>query len=94
MTIKTTTFDMSDYLDSPEMIQEYIQAAIEDADPVALRLALADVAKAKGMSTIAADTKLNRQNLYKSLSENGNPSFNTINKVMKACGLKLQVANI
>lgn len=94
MTIKTTPFDMSDYLDSPEMIQEYIQAAIEDGDPVALRLALADVAKAKGMSNIAADTKLNRQNLYKSLSENGNPSFNTINKVMKACGLKLQVANI
>ena len=94
MTIKTTPFDMSDYLDSPEMIQEYIQTAIEDGDPVALRLALADVAKAKGMSNIAADTKLNRQNLYKSLSENGNPSFNTINKVMKACGLKLQVANI
>ena len=56
MTIKTTPFDMSDYLDSPEMIQEYIQVAIEDGDPVALRLALADVAKAKGMSTIAADT--------------------------------------
>ena len=94
MTIKNTPFDMSDYLDSPEMIQEYIQAAIEDGDPVALRLALADVAKVKGMSAIAADTQLNRQNLYKSLSENGNPSFNTINKVMKACGLKLQVANI
>jgi len=94
MTIKTTTFEMSDYLDSPEMIQEYIQAAIEDGDPTVLRLALADVAKAKGMSAIAEDTKLNRQNLYKSLSKNGNPSFNTINKVMKACGLKLQVANI
>jgi len=94
MTIKTTPFEMSDYLDSPEMIQEYIQAAIEDGDPVTLRLALADVAKAKGMGTIADDTKLNRQNLYKSLSESGNPSFNTINKVMKACGLKLQVASI
>lgn len=94
MTIKTTPFEMSDYLDSPEMIQEYIQAAIEDGDPVVLRLALADVAKVKGMSAIAEDTKLNRQNLYKSLSENGNPSFNTVNKVIKACGLKLQVANI
>jgi len=94
MTIRTTPFEMSDYLDSPEMIQEYIQAAIEDGDSVTLRLALADVAKVKGMSAIAESTNLNRQNLYKSLSENGNPSFNTINKVLTACGLKLQVTSI
>jgi len=94
MTTKTSPFEMSDYLDSPEMIQEYIQAAIEDGDSVTLRLALADVAKAKGMGVIAENTKLNRQSLYKSLSENGNPSFNTINKVITACGLKLQVTSI
>jgi len=87
MTIKTTPFEMSDYLNSPEMMQEYIQAAIEEDDLVTLRLALADVAKAKGMS-------LNKKNIYKSLSENDNPSFNTINKVITACGLKLQVTRI
>jgi len=94
MTIKTTPFEMSDYLNSPEMMQEYIQAAIEEDDLVTLRLALADVAKAKGMSVIAEGTSLNKQNIYKSLSENDNPSFNTINKVITACGLKLQVTRI
>lgn len=91
MSLETTDFDASSYLDSPEMINEYIQAAIEDGDPLLLRLALADVAKAKGMSNIAEQTNLNRQSLYKSLSEKGNPSFETISKVLHACGLKLSV---
>ena len=94
MSLKTTDFEVSNYLDNLDVINEYIQAAIEDDDPLLLRLALADVAKAKGMSTIAEKTKLNRQSLYKSLSENGNPSFDTINKVLHACGLKLSVSPI
>jgi probable addiction module antidote protein len=94
MTLKTTTWDASEHLDSAQMIKEYIQAAIEENDPALLRLALADVAKAKGMSTIAEQAQLNRQNLYKSLSAKGNPSFDTINKVMHALGLKLQVSEL
>ena len=94
MSLETTDFDASSYLDSPEVINEYIQSAIEDGDPLLLRLALADVAKAKGMSNIAEHTNLNRQSLYKSLSEKGNPSFDTIKKVLHACGLKLSVSPI
>lgn len=92
MSLETTDFDASAFLDCPEVINEYIQSAIEDGDPLLLRLALADVAKAKGMSVIAEQTHLNRQSLYKSLSEKGNPSFDTINKVLHACGLKLSVS--
>ena len=94
MPLEITDFEASDYLNSPETINEYIQSAIEDGDPLLLRLALADVAKAKGMSFIAEQTKLNRQSLYKSLSEKGNPSFDTISKVLHACGLKLSVSTL
>ena len=94
MTLTTTDWDTAKHLDSPEMIREYIQAAIEEGDPALLRLALADVAKAKGMSGVAEQAQLNRQNLYKSLSATGNPSFDTVSKVMHALGLKLQVSSL
>lgn len=82
---------MSDYLDNPEMIQEYLNAAIEDNDPELLRLALGDIAKAQGMTAIAKKANLSRQNLYKVFAENSNPKFETIQKVVAALGLKLKV---
>ncbi len=91
MTIQLNDWDASEYLDTPEAIQEYIQAALEADDPALFRAALADVAKAKGMTAIAESANLNRQSLYKSLSDNGNPSFETVTKIIHALGLKLNV---
>jgi probable addiction module antidote protein len=91
MTTKTSPFDMSEYLDSPEMITEYLKAAVEDGDPELLRLALGDIAKAQGMTAIAKKAHINRQNLYKAFSENSNPTWETVNKVVHAIGLKLTV---
>jgi len=82
---------MSEYLDNPEMITEYIKAAVEDGDSELLRLALGDVAKAHGMAAIAEKAHINRQNLYKAFSENSNPTWETINKVVRSIGLKLTV---
>lgn len=89
MTLKTNNFDVSKYLDTPEDIRDYLAIALEDGDELALQLALGDIARAKGMSKIAAETGLNRESLYKSLSAKGNPSFATISKVAAALGLKL-----
>ena len=94
MPIKTSPFDISEYLDTPEMITEYIKAAIEDGEPDLLRLALGDVAKAQGMTAMAEKAHINRQNLYKAFSENSNPKWDTINKVVHALGLKLTVEPI
>lgn len=93
MALKTKPWDASEHLDSPEMIKEYIQAAIEEDDPALLRLALADVAKAKGMSAVAEQAHINRQSLYKSLSIDGNPSFETVKKVVEALGCKIVIAS-
>jgi len=94
MTLKTSVWNAAEHLDSPEMIKEYIQAAIEEDDPELLRLALADVAKAKGMGIVADQTQPNRQNLDTLLSATGNPSFGTVNKVIRALGLKLSVSEL
>jgi probable addiction module antidote protein len=88
-TMTTRTWDVSEHLDSEEAIAAYLNAAIEDGDTALIQAALGDIAKAKGMSQIARESGMGRQSLYKSLNENGNPSFTTIINVAKALGMKL-----
>lgn len=89
--IKTSPLDISKYLEDEADMVAYLQAVLEENDPTLLRLALGDIAKAKGMSDIAKQIGVNRQSLYKSLSTNGNPSFETINQVIHALGLKIAI---
>ncbi|MGN2367740.1 addiction module antidote protein [Actinotignum sp. UMB0459] len=88
-----SAFDASKYLDSEEAINDYLAIALEDGDTKTVQLVLRDIARARGMSQLAKDTNLNRVSLYKSLSKDGNPSFETITKIMKALGLKLTLAS-
>ena len=92
MTVKTTRFDIVDYLDSEEAIQEYFRQVMEDGDPDEIIRALSHIAKARGMAQLAKDTGLGRESLYKSLSEGAKPRFDTILRVTKALGLKLTVS--
>lgn len=89
--IKLKAFDAADYLSSEEDMQAYLQVALEDGDPKLLAAALGDIAKARGMAQLAADTGLSRESLYKSLSGERAPSSETLFKVMKGLGFKLSV---
>ena len=88
---KSTKWDAADYLDSEEVISEYINAALEDGDPAIISAALGDVARARGMSQLSNETGVTRDGLYKALSPTGNPSFATVQKVITALGLKVVV---
>ena len=89
--LKTYPWDVVNHLDSDEAIAMYLDAVLEEDDPVLLAAALGDVARAKGMTSVARETGLGRESLYKSLSENGNPEFATVQKVIRSLGLKLRV---
>ena len=91
MTITTKKWDASEYLDSPEMIHEYLKAAFEEGGAELVMMAIGNVAKTKGMSEIAKETNLSRQNLYKALSANSSPKFETVKKVIEALGCKLAI---
>lgn len=86
---KTTDWDPSDHLQSVEDMAAYLEAALEDGDASVIAAVLGDIARSKGMSKIAELTGLGRESLYKSLSEDGNPEFGTVLKVVDALGLKL-----
>ena len=90
--LKTTRWDSAGYLKSDADVAEYLDAVLEEADPALLAHALGVVARAKGMSAVAAKAGLGRESLYKALSTGGNPELATVLKVIKALGLKLHVA--
>jgi probable addiction module antidote protein len=90
--LKTTPWNSADYLKSDEDIADYLDAVIEEDDPALLAHALGVVARARGMSEVAAKAGLGRESLYKSLSAKGNPELATVLKVIKALGLRLRIA--
>ena len=90
---KTTTshYDVAEHLRTPEEMAAYLEASLEEAngDAAFVAKALGDIARAKGMSQVARDAGLSRESLYKALSGERTPSFETILKVVTALGLKL-----
>jgi probable addiction module antidote protein len=91
MAEKFTRYDTAEYLKTDADMAAYLDACLEEAgdDPAFIAHALGVIARARGMSQLARDTGLARENLYKALSSDGNPEFGTILKVIKALGLKL-----
>ena len=89
--IKLRKWDSAEYLNSDEDIALYLDACLEEAgdDPAFIAKALGNIARARGMSQLARETGLGRESLYKALSGEGNPSFATILKVIRALGVKL-----
>ncbi len=91
MAVETKKWDIVDHLDSDEKIALFLEAVFEDGDPAVIAAAIGDVARARGMSQIAKDAGLSRENLYRALSEGGNPEFATVLKVIRAIGYDLTV---
>lgn len=89
---RATKWDASEYLEAKADIAAYLNAALGDGDTSVIATALGDIARAKGMTQLARETGITRDGLYKALSPTGNPSFDTVQRVMKAFGLKLGVA--
>lgn len=90
-TQKLKSFDIANYLDSEEAIAEYLSQVLEDGDSDELIRSLGHIAKAKGMATIAKESGLGRESLYKALTVGSQPRFETISKVINALGLKIGV---
>ncbi len=93
---KTTRYDVAEHLRTPEEMAAYLEACLEEAqgDASFISKALGDVARAKGMSQVARDAGLSRESLYKALSGERSPAFDTILRVMNALGIKIHVEAI
>jgi probable addiction module antidote protein len=92
MTRKTRRWDAAETLKTKRDIAAYLDAVLDDGDPELLKAALGDIARARGMASIAKAAGLGRTNLYKALSASGNPEFATVARVVRALGLRLRIA--
>jgi probable addiction module antidote protein len=88
--LKTTPYDVADHLRTPLEMAYYLEATLEEAngDAAFIARALGNIARAKGMSQVARDTGLSRESLYKALSGDRSPTFDTILKVTEALGIR------
>lgn len=95
-TVETSPYDVAEHLRTPQEMGAYLDAWLTEApeDVAGIARALGDIARAKGMSSVARDSGLSRESLYKSLHENGNPSLATVLKVARALGLRLHAKAI
>jgi len=89
--IINTRYDVAEHFRTPEEMAAYLEACFEEAngDAAFIAKALGEIARAKGMTQVARDAGLSRESLYKALSGERNPNFDTILKVIMALGLKL-----
>ena len=89
--METSKFDIADYLDSNEMIAEYLNAVLAEGNNADVITAIGHIAKSIGMTKIAQETGLSRPSLYKALSDGAKPQFETIMKVLRAIGGQIQI---
>ena len=89
MTEPIYDYDPAQALDSPEAIAVFIADALDPGDAAYIAQAMGVVARAKGMTELAKETGLAREQLYKSFSERGNPTLKTMLVVMRALGVDL-----
>lgn len=88
--IETRPFDAAKYITEPEDVIDFLNDALETGHAPHIAAVLGDVARSEGMTKLAKATGINRQALYTALSENGNPTLETLLKVLAALGIKLK----
>lgn len=91
MPLKLIPFDPAEDLETEEDIIFYLDAAMDGNDARHIARALGHVARSKGMTDISKRTGLGRQALYKALSDQGNPTLETVMAIINALGLRLSV---
>ena len=94
--IRTTPYDTAEHLRTPDEMAAYLDAWLDEApdDAAGIAVALGNIARAKGMTKVARDAGLSRESLYKALSGNRSPDFQTILRVMRALGMRLRAEAI
>jgi probable addiction module antidote protein len=88
---KTTfrDFDITNYLTDEKSMAEYLNLELAEGDPRYIKLALSNIARARNMSEIAKKAGIPRATIYRALDVNGNPEYNTIQKIVDALGMKM-----
>jgi probable addiction module antidote protein len=89
--MKTTKWDPAEFIDTKEDVLAHLEVALEEGDLKFLLKTMGYIARSKGMAQIAGELGVTREGLYKSLSPSGNPSFETVLKLLDISGFRLKI---
>jgi len=89
--ITVSDWNLADEIETKEDVIGILEAALEENDTALLFSAIGDIARSKGMTQLAKELNIDRKGLYKALAQDGNPSFNTVAKVLDNLGYQLSV---
>jgi probable addiction module antidote protein len=92
MPIETKPWDAAEVLNTPADIAAYLDTYLEDGTPDELLRALGTIARSRGVSALARETGISREALYRAFGDGGNPTLDTLLRVLKAFGLRLKIA--
>jgi probable addiction module antidote protein len=86
-------WDITEHLHTKDDVRLYLEACADEdpGDGSLIRAALNDIARARNMTRLAREIGMTREGLYKALSENGNPTFNTVMRITRALGMQLRI---
>ena len=87
--LKTTEFDIAEYLDTEELRKGYLELVAKDGTQAELLRAINAVARARGMTKTAKEAGITRDGLYKALAPEANPAFSTVFNILHAIGYTL-----
>ena len=91
MAVETLPWYPTEHLKTAEDVREHLEAASEDGDPTLIAAALGDVTRASGVTEIAREAGISREAMYKAFRPEGNPTLETLARVIRALDLKLTV---
>jgi probable addiction module antidote protein len=89
--VTISDWNLAEEIETKEDVIGILEAALEENDTEFLFEVIGDIARSKGMAQIARSLDLNRESLYRSLSQDGNPSFSTVAKVLDNLGFQLSI---
>jgi len=90
MAINLTSFDAAEHLTDPADQADLLAEAVASGDPHIVARAIGVVARARGMSAVADSTGIARQALYRSFGDEGNPTLDTLLKVLPVLGIQMR----
>ena len=93
MSEKFSKWDAAEYLRTREDTRLYLQACADEdpGDGTLIRVALNDIARDRNMAALLREVGMSREGLYKALSVDGNPTFATVVRIVRALGLQLRI---
>jgi probable addiction module antidote protein len=89
--VTVSAWDPAEFIETKEDVIANLSVALEDGDVEYLLKIMGDIARSEGMSQIARELGVTREGLYKSLAPTGNPSFETVLKLLDILGFRLKV---